>query len=1708
MRLFSIELLEPRFLMAALPIISEFMASNRDTLRDGYGNSSDWIEIHNAGNAGLNLAGYHLTDDVNDRTKWRFPAHELGPGEFLTVFASGQNGLDPRGMPHTNFRLDSDGEYLALIEPDGRTIVSQFNYPEQRTDIAYGPQQESRFTKLVDEESPSKLLVPTGETPASIGNWKSSQPPFDDSRWTNGQASVGFGPGAGNSNDNIAVGATVTASGPLWPGFAASRLTDGRRTTISHPRDPVTTFEFLIKLEQESEFDRIQIVNRADGCCPERLTNYRVTIHDDDEGSPGPAVWSADIRTDGTNSGVAGVDILRGDLDPDGDFAGQYLAISRIDTGDLDYWPQIAEVEVYASAGYDSLIRTNVESVMLNNNATVLQRIPFEVSSVDAIQELVLNMNYDDGFVAYVNGTEVARRNAPDGELPFRSQATRSHVGTSAEAIRVPTSMLRTGENMLAIHGLNQAVSDIDFLILPTLVGRSVTTGAVGYLLDPTPSAYNTSSVEGFVADPVFSVQRGFFTTPFQLTVQSNTPGASLIYTTDGSTPTAINGTIVAAVDAVSPPIATVPVNTTSLFRAVALKPGLARSAVETQTYLFLDDVIRQPANPQGMPARWAGTAADYEMDPDVVDDPAYRDEIIDGLRSIPTISLVTNHEHLWDERDGIYVHSTQRGSQWERPVSIELIKPDGSTGFQVDAGLRMWGTGWASHDASKKHAFQLKFKPSYGPSKLEYPLFPDAPVERFDDIILRAQGSRSWFDFRRPDINQSQYIRDAYARDTARDMGKLEGHATFVHLYLNGLYWGLYNPVERTNEQFGEEYLGGNTDEYDVINKRSGQATIATAGNMIAWNAMMDIADAGLQSPEAYQAIQKYLNIDDFIDYMLLQQYGTNHDGPDQGGNNMRALRRRNEDGRFTFHVWDMEYTLWYQDEHRNIDGDVEDSPMRLFHRLRQNPEFALRFADRVRMHMFDGGALTPEKAIARYQERVDELFTAIIGESARWGDGRRARPFTRDVEWVAERDRLLNEYFPARSEILLRQLRDGGLYPSIDAPQFSQPGGRFPVGYAVDIEAGEGTVFYTLDGTDPRLPHGQISPRASTFVPTTRLVAPGAAVQVWLPRDDSLGTSWTGSVPNFDTRQWSAGTAPVGFDDNPQVAPQPVPLHNATATFSQTGRSIGQTIDGILTGRGWGLSQPVDFQGPVIRAATAVYETVSDVSFPAGTELTFTLIHDSTARANLGRFRISVTTDPREQFADGRESGGDVTANWTPLRPTEAISAEGATFTFRPDDSIFVSGGTNSRDTYTIKAVTPVQGITGFRLETINDSALPGRAGPGRHSSGNAELSEFVVAAAPATLDHVFASQMTNPLPSDTVGERTSVYLRIPFRWDGPAAFDRLRLRLRYNDGFVAYLNGQEIARAGVNGVPRFDAVATTDRPQAKTLTYSEFEISNGISHLQIGENVLAIHALDAVSVGPAFLIQPELMGERDLNHAIRSNTEFRARILAGELWSALTVANFQPVGDLTTDGRVDGADLQQLCVGIRARDPATDVTGDGITDYTDLSFMVTHFLGSTFGDSNLDRVFNSSDLVQVFQAGEYEDAALGNSSWADGDWNCDGDFSSADLITAFQAGGFSPSAIRADISAPRSWAFEDVTDATEKPMSGTRTRNGNVEQPASGWKAVQPRSLDLAARDLLFRLPDREWNLPLGRTAPGFGSADDEPALHLDGANHYSQ
>ena len=138
------------------------------------------------------------------------------------------------------------------------------------------------------------------------------------------------------------------------------------------------------------------------------------------------------------------------------------------------------------------------------------------------------------------------------------------------------------------------------------------------------------------------------------------------------------------------------------------------------------------------------GQLIDYGMDPDVINDARYTDLIDDALLDIPSISLVTDLAHLFDPKTGIYVNAIKDGREWERRASVELIHPDGSEGFQIDAGLRIRG-GASRRDYNAKHSFRLFFRDEYGNGKLEYPLFDEEGSDLFDKIDLRTTQNYSW---------------------------------------------------------------------------------------------------------------------------------------------------------------------------------------------------------------------------------------------------------------------------------------------------------------------------------------------------------------------------------------------------------------------------------------------------------------------------------------------------------------------------------------------------------------------------------------------------------------------------------------------------------------------------------------------------------------------------------------------------------------------------------------------------------------------------------------------------------------------------------------------------------------------------------------------------------------------------------------------------
>ncbi len=617
----------------------------------------------------------------------------------------------------------------------------------------------------------------------------------------------------------------------------------------------------------------------------------------------------------------------------------------------------------------------------------------------------------------------------------------------------------------------------------------------------PSPGVANTGGFADWVDGPRFSQTRGFFEAPFDLTLFSQTPGAVLRYTTNGTWPTATTGLVY------SGPL---PIRGTTILRAAAFKDGLQSSPVKTQTYLFLKDVIRQSTNgaaPPGWPTSWGANTRDYGMDPDIVDSPAYRDQIIPALQSLPSFSVVTDLKHLFDPTTGIYANPGQDGRDWERPCSLELVFPDGAKGFQIDAGIRIRG-GFSRSTGNPKHALRFFFRESYGTSKLKFPLFGNGGTDEFDALDLRTFQNYSW-SFQGD--SQGVFIRDQFSRDTQLAMGRQGERGRYYHLYINGQYWGLYNSCERPEAAYAATYYGGNKEDYDVIKVEAGPYTInATDGDMGAWTRLYNAAKAGLAENAAYfklegcnadgtpnPAYENLLDVDNLIDYMLVILYGGNLDAPisnflgNTSPNNWYGQRdRTGRHGGFRFSAHDSEHTLLNVAENRTGPYGTATSwsltksnPQYLWQQLSANAEFRLRVADRVHKHFFNEGALTPAAARARFAMRTNEIHSAVIAESARWGDSKVASPLNRDQHWLPRVRDLMSNYMGQRTANVLSQLKARNLYPSTVAPSFSQHGGNVAIGYRLAITAPAGEIRYTLDGSDPRAIGGAVAPGARLY-------------------------------------------------------------------------------------------------------------------------------------------------------------------------------------------------------------------------------------------------------------------------------------------------------------------------------------------------------------------------------------------------------------------------------------------------------------------------------------------------------------------------------------------------------------------------------------------------------------------------------------------------
>ncbi len=548
---FGFERLEARQLLSASPVITEFQARNRNTIFDADGDSSDWIEIANLGDETIDLAGWYLTDNRNRLDKWQFPTTVLEPGEYLVVFASTKDRAVPGEELHTNFALAGDGEYLALIEPDGRTVASDFGdrFPVQLTGASYGLVMETESDTLVSEGAEALVWPATDNRFGS--RWTGGDEPFDDSAWTVVELGVGYDLGENTElTDLIAFWPFDSTPSPAGPGglpatiFEATYSTDvpgpldaGKSLRFDGVNDEVhfgdvgmTRGTISLWLKPNRLADDMRLFAPADGTtacggAPRITADGRLDVWNGGAwlplapaGSIRAGEWahwgfvydagSVRVYRDGFFLGSAATRL---------DFAGVNLEFGSkfMGTWGVHYDGWMDEFALFGEPlSQDDLAllargtrpdeigsllgaaATDIGPLLYDTVPGLYVRTTFEVDDPSDYNSLILSLLYDDGYVAYLNGTDIARSGAPE-PLAWNSAATQERSAVEALSERrlfLPSSadLLRQGTNVLAFHALNVSAADGDFLLAPRLVAsKTELDAAFRHFSTPTPGLPN-----------------------------------------------------------------------------------------------------------------------------------------------------------------------------------------------------------------------------------------------------------------------------------------------------------------------------------------------------------------------------------------------------------------------------------------------------------------------------------------------------------------------------------------------------------------------------------------------------------------------------------------------------------------------------------------------------------------------------------------------------------------------------------------------------------------------------------------------------------------------------------------------------------------------------------------------------------------------------------------------------------------------------------------------------------------------------------------------------------------------------------------------------------------------------------------------------------------------------------------------------------------
>lgn len=873
------------------------------------------------------------------------------------------------------------------------------------------------------------------------------------------------------------------------------------------------------------------------------------------------------------------------------------------------------------------------------------------------------------------------------------------------------------------------------------------------YLKEPSPGAANGGDVAGGRAEPVqFSIAPGFHAAAQSVGLSTATAGATIRYTLDGTEPTATNGIIGTSVS----------ITASRALRARAFRNDLLPSETSTGTYLINEPVARRSVaavclvadeqrslyRPYGVMAIGGGSWTNF-----VTPAPTGNNGVWTQTGATPgsAVDLMA------------YSNPIHRGKFTERLTNLEVLYPDGSPGPNVSFGLRVAGSpharpryrltnpnrlpganpapndgAWSATDFTQKPSFNFFFRGDYS-EDLEWPLFPGSPISTYHSMRMRAGKN---------DVS-NPFIEDEYMRRLFTNTGQVGSRGIINTVYVNGVYKGYYNLCEHLREQYFQRQYNSSA-AWDVR-----QVTTIASGDGLAFQEMITYLRTNPQNVLAnYQGMTQRLDMVNFIDYLLTNLVGVTGDWPH---NNFVCSRERSSAGRHRYHLWDAEGA--FGDFSGNVRTNmfvagttgsiITTNPSGaglgegiriLYTLLRESPEFKMLFADRIQKHFFNEGCFTEARMLTEWNAMKAEFApliapTAITDRVTPWfnGVGNATRYTTSGATNTPSRRNVLFHGYTddtAGGAFVPAHFVAEGLWPATQAPVFSNAGGNVaepPLNLTLTNPNGAGTIYYTLNGSDPRAEGGAVQGTAySGAIPVNysgtvkaRVLGTGGE---WSPLGEAEFTvdrdpvhAWDfESAAAFLTPSFSYGGASLAIaPGTTTVVERSTASQDFTTAHLRINNPIGATATISLPTTGFqyvNLDFLIRRSGQGAGTATFEYTTDGTAWNPLGTVTVLDAAPQATgfslsgipAANNNAAFKIRVTftqgaggTAGNVRFDDLVLSGIRIPGHNFPPSVTGTVPARadaiegGAALTFTP--SQWFSDGDNDPITYTVQSSVP---------------------------------------------------------------------------------------------------------------------------------------------------------------------------------------------------------------------------------------------------------------------------------------------------------------------------------------------------------------------------------------------------------------------------------